>query len=107
MSNGTPVPNPGWKDIAVIFAPYISPMLWRLDLGSYQDVRDNAGLIMDRINGGGMPPLPYSPLTEAQVKTFANWIFHGCPLDPPPPTADPQAIHQFGGVRKGQPAKFP
>lgn len=80
MANGTPVANPGWQDIQGIFAPFTSQMMWRLNLGSYQDVVANAQIILLRIKTfGDMPPPPFPPLTAAQIQTFENWINAGFP----------------------------
>jgi hypothetical protein len=84
MANGTPVTNPGWQDIQGIFAPFTSQMMWRLDLGSYDDVVANAQIILLRIKTfGDMPPPPFPPLTTAQIQTFENWINAGCPQTAP------------------------
>lgn len=86
MANGTPVTNPGWQDIAGIFAPFTSQMMWRLNLGSYDDVVANAQIILLRIKTfGDMPPPPFPPLTPAQIQTFENWISAGCPQTPATP----------------------
>ena len=82
MSNGTPVDNPGWQDIAGIFAPFTSQMMWRMNLGSYDDVAANAQIILLRI-GMDMPPPPFPPLTAAQLQTFTTWVNNGCPEVPP------------------------
>jgi hypothetical protein len=83
MANGTPVTNPGWQDVAGIFAPFTSQMMWRLNLGSYDDVVANAQIILLRIKTfGDMPPPPFPPLTAAQIQTFQNWVDQGCPQTP-------------------------
>jgi hypothetical protein len=80
MANGTPVENPGWEDIQGIFAPFTSQMMWRLNLGSYEDVAANAQIILLRIvTFGDMPPPPFPPLTAGQITTFQNWVNNGCP----------------------------
>ena len=54
-------------------------MRWRLDLTNYDDVKTNAALIAENIQpGGGMPPSPFSPLTEAQIALFTAWVNDGC-----------------------------
>ncbi|HYW10729.1 MAG TPA: hypothetical protein VE871_02200 [Longimicrobium sp.] len=83
MANGTPVANPGWDDIQGIFAPFRSQMMWRFNLGSYDDVAANAQIILLRIlTIGDMPPPPYPPLTDAQITTFQTWVENGCPQTP-------------------------
>lgn len=85
MANGTPVANPGWDDIQGIFAPFRSQMMWRLNLGSYEDVAANAQIILLRIQTfGDMPPPPFPPLTDAQIATFQTWVTNGCPQTPLP-----------------------
>lgn len=84
MANGTPVANPGWDDIQGIFAPFRSQMMWRFNLGSYDDVKANAQIILLRIvTFGDMPPPPYPPLTSAQITTFQTWVQNGCPETAP------------------------
>jgi hypothetical protein len=84
MSNGTPVTNPGWQDVAGIFAPFTSQMMWRFNLGSYEDVSANAQIILLRIKTfGDMPPPPFPPLTPTQIQTFENWVNAGCPQTAP------------------------
>ncbi|HEU0015186.1 MAG TPA: hypothetical protein VFQ45_15960 [Longimicrobium sp.] len=84
MANGTPVANPGWDDIQGIFAPFRSQMMWRFNLGSYEDVAANAQIILLRIQTtGDMPPPPYPPLTDAQITTFKTWVNNRCPLTAP------------------------
>jgi hypothetical protein len=102
MANGTPVANPGWDDIQGIFAPFRSQMMWRLNLGDYDDVKANAQIILLRITHPGMimPPPPYPPLTTAQVQTFRNWVSQGCPQTPtttPPVSAAAPAAVSTGG----------
>lgn len=91
MSNATPaagstVTIPGWEeDIKGIFAPFTAQMMWRLNLGSYEDVKVNASIIAERITppNGDMPPPPFPPLSDAQVAMFAAWIVAGCPQTRP------------------------
>lgn len=81
MANGTPIANPVWQDIQGIFAPFTSQMMWRFNLGSYEDVSANASIIYGRISDPDdpMPPLPFPPLSQAQIQTFKNWMDQGCP----------------------------
>jgi len=65
-------------DIAPIFAQYRGSMLWRLDLANYDDVKANASLLYNAMDGGGMPPPPYKPISIDQIKLFQTWIAQGC-----------------------------
>jgi hypothetical protein len=72
------------KDIAPLFVQFRGSMLWRLDLTNYEDMKANADLIYTMIapSGGSpaaMPPAPYSPLPDAQIQLFKDWIAQGCP----------------------------
>jgi hypothetical protein len=68
------------NDIAPIFYQYRGPMMWRFDLTRYDDVKANASVIYGMIvPGGGMPPPPFPPLPDDQVKLFQQWMFEGCP----------------------------
>ena len=89
MANGTPIANPVWQDIQGMFAPFTSQMMWRLDLGSYENVSVNASIIYDRISDpdNPMPPLPFPPLSQAQIQTFKNWMVQGCPQTAAPAAA--------------------
>jgi hypothetical protein len=66
------------SDIVPIFAQFRGSMLWRLDLTNYEDVKLNASLLYNMIDGGGMPPSPYSPIPADQIKLFQSWIAQGC-----------------------------
>jgi hypothetical protein len=84
-SAGGAVENPGWEeDVAGILAPFVPQMMWRLDLGGYDDVAANAAIIYFQISQGGMPPPPFPPLTPTQIQTFKNWMDTGCPRTRPP-----------------------
>lgn len=91
MANGTPVANPGWEDIQGIFAPFTAQMMWRFNLGSYEDVAANAQIILFRLQGGDMPPPPFPPLTAAQLTTFQTWVANGCPQTASATSAAPAA----------------
>jgi hypothetical protein len=52
-------------------------MMWRFDLTNYDQVRANAQVIYGRINGGGMPPPPFDPLTLEQIQLFQQWMDEG------------------------------
>lgn len=71
------------NDIAPIFAPYRSNMLWRFDLTDYDQVVANAKLIQSFISGGvnvRMPPANYgNALTDQQQALFQTWINEGYP----------------------------
>ena len=68
------------KDLAPIFHQFRASMMWRFDLTKYEDVKANSSAILANIvNGGGMPPPPYPPLTQDQVNLFQQWINDGYP----------------------------
>jgi hypothetical protein len=63
------------KDLVPIFHQFRASMMWRFDLTKYEDVKANASAILANISpGGGMPPPPFSPLTQDQVNLFQQWI---------------------------------
>jgi hypothetical protein len=68
-------------DIMPIFKQFQGPMMWRLDLTSYEAVMANAATIYGRISNPGspMPPPPFPPLTADQIQMFQNWMSQGCP----------------------------
>jgi hypothetical protein len=112
MSNGNVVANPGWEeDIAGIFYPFIEQMMWRFDLSRYEDVRANANVILGRINGGGMPPPNFPPLSNDQITTYENWVNNDCPLNRPPAAPAPAAAAppatMLAGNQQPRPVKFP
>ena len=105
MANGTPVANPGWDDIQGIFAPFRSQMMWRFNLGSYDDVKANAQIILLRIvTFGDMPPPPYPPLTSAQITTFQTWVANGCPETAPTAAVSATAAAAPAAVSAAVPA---
>ena len=65
-------------DIMPLFYQFKGQMMWRFDLTNYEHVKANAQTILGRINGGGMPPPPFDPLTFEQIQLFAQWINEGC-----------------------------
>ena len=72
------------SDIAPIFGPFRSNMLWRFDLTDYEQVKANAELIRVFITGDPdfprMPPANYGPpLSATQIATFQQWILEGYP----------------------------
>ena len=110
MSNGSVVQSPGWEeDIAGIFYPFVEQMMWRFDLSKYEDVRANANVILGRINGGGMPPPNYPPLTSDQISTYENWVNNDCPRNRPPaqPPAAAPTTTLLAGNQQPRPIKFP
>jgi hypothetical protein len=66
------------KDIAPLFNQFRASMMWRLDLTKYDDVRLNASMVLNQLQGG-MPPPPYPPFTKEQVAMFQAWINEGFP----------------------------
>jgi hypothetical protein len=75
-----PAPVSFEKDIVPIFRQFRGSMMWRLDLTKYEDVKSNADAIYAQISQNGMPPPPFPPLTDAQVKNFKLWIDQGFPV---------------------------
>lgn len=65
-------------DIMPLFNQFQGQMMWRFDLTNYEHVKDNASIIYGRINGGGMPPPPFDPLTLEQIQLFQQWMADGC-----------------------------
>lgn len=55
----------------------VAAMKFRLDLSSYEDVRDNADEIYERLEDGSMPCDGGWPAN--QVATFKAWIDAGTP----------------------------
>lgn len=47
------------------------------DLSSYDDVRDHANDILDRVEGGDMPC--DAPWDQEKVQKLRDWIEQGCP----------------------------
>jgi exonuclease VII small subunit len=52
-------------------------MSWAFDLSSYEDVKENAGTIYERLENGSMPC--DEPWPEEQVQRFKAWIDEGMP----------------------------
>ena len=65
------------KDIVPMFYEFRGPMLWRLDLTKYEDVKANASMIYNQISGQNMPPPPFPPFTTDQTKLFQQWMTEG------------------------------
>lgn len=65
-------------DIRPLFRPEdVEEMAWALDLASYEDVRENAEAIYERLADGSMPCDGAWP--EERVERFRAWIDAGCP----------------------------
>ena len=67
------------NDIRPLFKQFQGPMMWRLDLTSYDAVKANAPLIFDQISTRHMPPPPFPLLSDEQIATFKAWMNQGCP----------------------------
>lgn len=65
-------------DIMPILNQFKTQMMWRFDLTNYDHVQANAPAIYAAINGGGMPPPPFDPLSVEQIQLFQQWISEGC-----------------------------
>lgn len=52
-------------------------MTWAFDLWSYEDVKQNAGEIADRLNDGSMPCDGAWP--DEQIALFESWVKSGAP----------------------------
>jgi hypothetical protein len=52
-------------------------MSWAFDLNSYEDVKENAEAIYERLSDGSMPC--DDPWPDAQVQKFRAWIDEGMP----------------------------
>jgi hypothetical protein len=66
-------------DIMPLFKQFQGPMMWRLDLTSYDAVKANAQIIWDQISTQSMPPPPFPPLTAEQIAAFKAWMDTGFP----------------------------
>jgi hypothetical protein len=66
-------------DLAPLLKQFRGNMIWRFDLTSYDDVRENYAAIFDRIKNKGMPPPPYPPQTDDQILKFEEWREQGFP----------------------------
>jgi len=65
-------------DIRPLFRPEdVESMSWAFDLMSYEDVRENAEAIHERLSDGSMPC--DEPWPEEQVQRFRAWIDEGMP----------------------------
>ncbi len=50
-------------------------MEWAFDLWSFEDVRDNAEMILERLESGTMPC--DGPWSEGQIDRFRQWVRDG------------------------------
>jgi hypothetical protein len=83
MSNGALAAVSFAADIRPLFRPIdIEHMSFFCDLSKYEDVRDNAQEIRDRLNGvgGGLMPPKHAggPWTAENIALFQKWIAGGC-----------------------------
>jgi len=65
------------KDIVPMFYEFRGPMLWRLDLTKYEDVKANASMIYNQISAANMPPPPFPAFTAKQMQLFQQWMTEG------------------------------
>jgi hypothetical protein len=64
------------QDIRTMFREYDqTEMEWAFDLWSYDDVRENAEGILERLVAGDMPC--DAPWSEADIEKFRTWIREG------------------------------
>ncbi len=64
------------QDIKPMFREFDrTEMEWAFDLWDYDDVRDNAAAILERLEAGDMPC--DGAWTEEQVETFRQWVRGG------------------------------
>ncbi len=65
-------------DIKPLFRPFDREELeWALDLWSFEDVKENAEAILQRVAEGEMPC--DAPWPEAKVAIFRQWVEEGAP----------------------------
>jgi len=66
------------RDIRALFLPFDrDAMRFAFDLWLYQDVAENAEMILDRLEKGDMPcDRPWPP---EHVALFQAWVAEGCP----------------------------
>ena len=64
------------SDIRPLFRPDdTEAMSWAFDLASYEDVKENAEAILERLEEGDMPCDGAWP--DEQVTTFRSWVQSG------------------------------
>ena len=54
-----------------------SQMEWAFDLWSYDDVKENAAAILERLEDGDMPC--DGPWPQEQIEVFRQWVNAGTP----------------------------
>jgi hypothetical protein len=66
------------RDIRPLFRDHdVEEMSWAFDLSSYDDVREHAEAIHERLSEGTMPC--DAPWPEEHVEQFRRWIDDGMP----------------------------
>jgi len=66
------------QDIKPLFRPTdVESMAWAFDLSSYDEVKENAAAILERLREGSMPCDGEWP--EEQVELFQRWTETGMP----------------------------
>lgn len=66
------------RDIKPLFRPDDKEsMAWAFDLSSYDDVKEHAAAILDRVREGSMPC--DGEWSDEQVQRFERWIQAGMP----------------------------
>jgi hypothetical protein len=64
------------QDIRPLFREYDqTEMEWAFDLWSFEDVKDNADAILERLENGDMPCDGSWP--DEQIETFRRWMREG------------------------------
>lgn len=70
-------------DIRPILRKYVSHMRWRLDLTNYQDVMENAHILLDRMESDDslhvMPPPSFGQFSTEFKDTFKTWMHEEFP----------------------------
>ena len=66
------------QDIKPLFRAFDrEEMEWAFDLWSYEDVRENADRILERLTDGEMPC--DAPWPEEKIAVFRSWVESGTP----------------------------
>jgi len=66
------------SDIRPLFREFDrSEMEWAFDLWNYDEVKENADAILDRLEDGGMPC--DEPWPEDRIEVFRKWVQEGMP----------------------------
>jgi hypothetical protein len=65
------------KDIVPMFYEFRGPMLWRLDLTKYEDVKANASMLYNQMIQKNMPPPPFPSFSADQTQLFQQWMTEG------------------------------